>query len=151
MDLFASKQLYWAKALPESAMREMLGNSLCFGLYELSPITSTTTKQHKFVGTARCVTDCITFFYLTDVWVESDYQGRGLGAWMIRCVHEVINSMPHLRRSLLFTGDWERSVPFYERHLDMELFNQSTGQGLAIMERKGPGHPSYGEAGSGYN
>ena len=30
---FASPQLYWAKAIPEDAMRQMLANSLSFGLY----------------------------------------------------------------------------------------------------------------------
>lgn len=30
---FASPDLYWAKPLPEEAMRTMITNSLCFGLY----------------------------------------------------------------------------------------------------------------------
>lgn len=34
---FASPEVYWAKALPEPVLREMLDNSLCFGLYSPTP------------------------------------------------------------------------------------------------------------------
>jgi len=59
--------------------------------------------------------------------------------------------MPHLRRSLLFTGDWERSVPFYKEVLGMTVSAGEKGVGLAVMERKGPGHPSFGFDGHGYH
>jgi hypothetical protein len=63
----------------------------------------------------------------------------------MQCVQEVIESMPHLRRSLLFTGDWKRSVPFYERILGMQVFESRRGEdgdgrGLAVMMRKGKGY-----------
>lgn len=66
-------------------------------------------------------------------------------------MQEVLEDMPHLRRSLLFTGDWERSVPFYERLMGMSVMDSQRGKGLAVMEKKGKGHPTYGREGSSYD
>ncbi|KAJ4172132.1 hypothetical protein NW754_007730 [Fusarium falciforme] len=145
-EVFASDDLYWAKPLPADAMREMLESSLCFGLYEQSQSDETaSSSQAQFIGIARCITDYVTFIYLTDVWVDPKYQGQGLGTWLLKSIQEVIEAMPYLRRSLLFTGDWERSVPFYERLMGMEVMQGGNGQGLAVMGRKGKGHSSYVE------
>ncbi len=148
---FASDDIYWANALPEDAMREMLQSSLCFGLYqtkpkpEAKPPPTPSLSQETFIGIARCITDFTTFIYLTDVYIEPSSQGNGLGTWMMQCVQEVIESMPHLRRSLLFTGDWKRSVPFYQRVLGMQVFESRRGEDgdgrrLAVMMRKGKGY-----------
>ena len=102
------------------------------------------------LGFARCVTDFTTFLYLTDVWVDRACQGKGLGAWLVRCIDEVIEDMPYLRRSMLFTADWKRSVPFYEKNMGMGLVLTHFGEDVAIMEKKGRGHPSYGSAGNKY-
>jgi hypothetical protein len=154
---FASDDIYWATPVPEDAMLEMLESSLCFGLFQLpkdsnSPTpTSTppTLSPENFIGIARGVTDFTTFFYLTDVYIEPSSQGKGLGTWFMECVQEVIESMPYLRRSLLFTGDWKRSVPFYERVLGMQVVECSRGadgegKGLAVMMRKGAAHREKG-------
>lgn len=148
---FASDDIYWANALPEDAMREMLQSSLCFGLFqtkpeeEANPPSTATLSEERFIGIGRCITDFTTFIYLTDVYIEPSSQGNGLGTWMMQCVQEVIESMPHLRRSLLFTGDWKRSVPFYEKILGMQVFESKKweggdGRGLAVMMRKGKGY-----------
>ncbi|ROT36475.1 hypothetical protein SODALDRAFT_380785 [Sodiomyces alkalinus F11] len=183
MAAFDSDDFYWTDSLPEEAMREMVEQSLCFGLYRVdgqaasdagasaeagaeagagagTPGPESRAQLHvpspntklKLLGFARCVTDFITFLYLTDVWVDHDHQGGGLGSWLIRSVQEVVEDMPHLRRSLLFTGDWDRSVPFYERLMHMQLIDcRRESGGLAIMERKGRGHPGFGREGTGYN
>ena len=135
--IFASDLVYWADALPEDAMRETIENSLCFGLYFLPP--GADLSNRKLTGFARCITDFTTFLYLTDVYVDPATQGKGLGAWLIKCVQEVIEEMPHLRRSLLFTGDWKRSVPFYEKLMGMEVLKcrkpgeGEEGEGVAVM------------------
>lgn len=146
IDAFDSEDFYWAKTLPPQAMREIIENSLSFGLYEqLRPDDSAqSTTTLKLVGIARCVTDFITFAYLTDVWVDPAYQGKGLGTWLVQCVQEILEAMPHLRRSMLCTSDWGRSVPFYEKLMGMELVMPQRGEGRVFMERKGKGHPSYG-------
>ncbi|CEI61635.1 hypothetical protein FVEN_g9282 [Fusarium venenatum] len=149
-DIFDSAEFYWAKSLPPDAFREALDNSISFGVYE-QPQADDAPSEVKLVGIVRLVTDCVTFAYLTDVWVDPTLQGKGLGSWLIRCVQEVVDTMPHLRRTILFTGDWERSVPFYEKLMDMSLMEPKKGEGLAVMESKGRGHPNYGKAGTGYN
>lgn len=168
--MFARKEFYWANPLPEDAMREMLQNSLCFGLFRdnsssnndsninasnnNSPTqdTETATAAMEFLGLARCVTDFTTFLYVTDVWVNQEEQGKGLGTLLIKCVQEVVEEMPHLRRSMLFTVGWDRSVPFYEKFMGMDVIECQRGvSGLAVMERKGRGHPAYGRQGSSYD
>ncbi|PVH76893.1 hypothetical protein DL98DRAFT_574069 [Cadophora sp. DSE1049] len=155
-DAFASSDMYWAKPVPEDVMRETLQNSLCFGLYKteaatpnsntarpesISTSNAPTDPINTFIGIARLVTDKTTFVYLTDVYIDPAYQGEGLGTWLVSCVQEVIEGMPYLRRSILFTGDWKRSVPFYERTMEMKVVEGKKGEGLAFMERRGPGHP----------
>ncbi|KAJ4005432.1 hypothetical protein NW752_002265 [Fusarium irregulare] len=149
-EIFDSADFYWARALSPESFREALDNSLSFGVYEQTE-NADKSSERKLVGIARCVTDFVTFAYLTDVWVDPALQGKGLGSWLIRCIHEVLDSMPDLRRTMLLTGDWERSVPFYEKLLDAKLIETKRGEGLAVMESKGRGHPSYGRPGTGYN
>lgn len=136
MEAFASETFYWATPVPEHAMRTLIDNSLCFGLYQPQD-----DKSQKFIGFARGVTDFVTFLYLTDVWVDSAYQGAGLGRFMVNCIQEIIEDMPYLRRSMLFTGDWERSVPFYEKLMGMKVIEFEKGKGLAVMEFRGAGNP----------
>lgn len=157
MDAFST--FYWAKHVPEDAMQEMLDNSLCFGLYKHGESPTDVTRstdggsssRPKFIGFARLVTDFTTFAYLTDVWVNPVHQGGGLGTWLVHCVLEATEHWPYLRRSVLFTGDWERSVPFYAKTMGMELVETKRGETLALMERKGRGHPMYGTEKKSYD
>jgi ribosomal protein S18 acetylase RimI-like enzyme len=152
IEVFNSREFYWANAMPQQAMQEMLEKSMSFGLYEQqeSKDLAIHTPVLKFIGIARCVTDFVTFAYLTDVWVDPVFQGKGLGSWLVQCVQEVLEAMPHLRRTILFTADWERSVPFYQKLMGMTVVEIQKGEGLALMESKGKGHPTYGREGSGY-
>ncbi|KAF2008986.1 hypothetical protein BU24DRAFT_445233 [Aaosphaeria arxii CBS 175.79] len=151
--VFGSEVFYWADALPESVMTETLKNSLCFGLYDLDPSALVSDRREdeetlKLIGFARCITDFTTFVFLTDVYVDPLLQGKGLGAWLITCVQESIESMPYLRRSMLFTSDWKRSVPFYAKLMGMEVVEcneEADGEeskGAAIMQYKGPAFPA---------
>ncbi|KAF4337438.1 GNAT family n-acetyltransferase, partial [Fusarium beomiforme] len=93
-NVFSSDEFYWAKPLPEDATREMLQNSLCFGLYDTDqdsppPSPGNPTKEKsstpKFIGIARCITDFATVIYITDVWVDPAYRSEGLGTWLMEC------------------------------------------------------------------
>jgi GNAT superfamily N-acetyltransferase len=137
--VFESDTFYWADTLPAEMMQEMLDNSLSFGLYSKAP--SIPAHADDLIGFARCITDFTTFAYLTDVFVDPTLQGKGLGTWLMQCVDEAVEEIPHLRRTVLFTGDWGRSVPFYRRVMGMELFEITEGKGLAIMEKRGKCHP----------
>lgn len=153
-EMFASKDMYWAKPICEEYLRPMLKNSLNFGLYaeniteqSLSQDSQITVNNNPspgmstFIGFARCITDYTTFLYLTDVHVLPSYGGKGLGTWLIGCVQEVIEAIPHLRRSMLLTGDWKRAVPLYEKLMAMEVHEYKEGpngkEGLAVMFGKG--------------
>ncbi|KAF5629185.1 GNAT family acetyltransferase n-acetyltransferase [Fusarium sp. NRRL 25303] len=152
--IFTSDEFYWAKPLPEDATREMLDNGLCFGLYDTDtdsppPSPGNPVKKKppgpKFIGIARCITDFTTVLYITDVWVTPAYRSEGLGTWLMECVNEVSESMPHLRKSMLATGDWEKSVPFYERVMGMKVTEGTREETRAIMEKRGRGNPRYEE------
>ena len=142
---FASSDVYWALPMPKEVMQETLRNSLCFGLYKKEEGKGEKDKESdlELVGFARCITDFTTFAYLTDVYIWPTYQGSGLGKWLVMCVQEVIEAMPYLRRSMLFTSDWERSVPFYKTLMGMELVGSKDGLdgGPAILQYKGKGFP----------
>ena len=40
----------------------------------------------KQIGLARLITDYVTIAYLTDVYVLEEYQGKGLGTWLLGAV-----------------------------------------------------------------
>lgn len=92
---------YWAEGIPRGVVERAIAGSLCFGLFD----------QERQIGFARVVTDRATFAYLCDVYVLEEYQGRGLGSWLM----ETVQSHPELqslRRFVLVTRDAHR---LYER------------------------------------
>ncbi|KAI3333790.1 hypothetical protein F4824DRAFT_502777 [Ustulina deusta] len=90
-EAMGSKVMWWTKTLPKETLLEALQNSLCFGLYELPQSTSQIAGQGnpKQIGLMRVITDNVTFAYLTDVYVLPEYQGKGLGSWMLSCLDEL--------------------------------------------------------------
>ena len=85
---------YWAAGRPRDVIEHSIQNSLCFGLY----------FEEKQIGFARVVTDQATFAYLCDVYVLEEFQGKGLGKWLM----SVIVGHPRLqglRRWMLVTQD----------------------------------------------
>ena len=87
-------QSYWAKGIPRKVMRAAIENSLCFGVFE----------DDKQVGFARVITDSATFAYLADVFILSDYQGRGLSKELMTKIIEH-PQLQGLRRMMLATAD----------------------------------------------
>lgn len=60
--------------------------------------------------------------------------------------------MPYLRGSMLFTGDWKRSVPLYEEMLGMKVLEGKRvegggGEGLASMLKTWKGSPLHEDNG----
>lgn len=87
------------------------------------------------IGLARLITDEVTMAYLTDVYVLPEFQGKGLGLWLVECVRETLDSWPHLRRSLLVSSEGEG---FYSKTLGMKAFEQGKN-GMLIMTKKHEG------------
>jgi len=92
---FISEESYWAPGRPYAVQEELIeAATRVVGLYH----------GHRQIGFCRATTAVgIPFVYLADVYVLSDYRGRGLGAELVR---EMIEAGPLAdRRWLLHTED----------------------------------------------
>ena len=91
-----AEESYWAEGIPQEIVERAIAGSDCFGLYH-----EPTSKQ---AGFARVITDGATFAYLCDVFIFPEFQGQGLGTWLM----DVIWNRPEmhsLRRWSLATRD----------------------------------------------
>ncbi len=70
------KNAYWCKNIPKSILRKSIKGSICFGVY----------YKKRQIGFARVVTDKATFGYLADVFILPEYQGLGLGKWLVETI-----------------------------------------------------------------
>jgi GNAT superfamily N-acetyltransferase len=95
---YLSAESYWAKGIPTETVARALANSLCFGVYAQA------TEGLRQIGLARVISDYTTFAYLSDVFIRPEYQGRGLGKWLISCVM-AHPDLQGLRRWSLATRD----------------------------------------------
>lgn len=85
---------YWAGwAPPEITRRSWERAGVLLGLYEGAAL----------IGCARAITDFSRFGYLSDVYVDPAYRGRGLGRWLV----QIMLDHPDVRavRWLLNTDD----------------------------------------------
>lgn len=138
--------MYWTQALSEDVLRQMIESSFCFGVYKSSSSTSTNpnatvnapTDAQQQIGFVRLITDNILFAYLTDLYVLPEYQGLGLGRWLIDCVDEVLGGMPYLRWVMLRTSSDESKVA-YERRLGMRVLAEEVLAKGVVMGRRGEG------------
>jgi len=124
MKAFGDDSMYWTTTYPAPVMQTIVDNSLCFTLMN-------TESQ---IGFARAITDYVTFFYLTDVYVDAQWQHAGLGTWLIQCVQEFVEGMPYLRRSMLITTKG-KAVEVYEKLMKMGPLPEPG----VVMQWKGPG------------
>lgn len=85
---------YWAQGRARTVIERSIEQSLCFGLYD----------GDRQIGFARVVTDCATFAYLCDVFVDERYRGQGLGKWLMAAVMDHPD-LQGLRRWILATRD----------------------------------------------
>jgi GNAT superfamily N-acetyltransferase len=85
---------YWAQGVPRTIVEKSMDGSICFALLH-------TDRQ---IGFARVITDRAVIAYLADVFVIPEYQGKGLGTWLVECVlaHPELSG---LRRWILVTRD----------------------------------------------
>ncbi len=65
---FLSEESYWANTRTLDQTRTAIQNSLCFGVY----------IGGRQIGFARVVSDFATFAYVGDVFVLTEYRGRGI-------------------------------------------------------------------------
>jgi len=98
---YLANESYWSKGIPLDLVKKAIENSECFGVYD----------NGKQVGFARAVTDFSTFGYLADVFILSEYRGRGLSKWLMECI-TMHPELRGFRRWILITRDAHK---LYER------------------------------------
>ena len=143
---FQQDFIYWTNVVPEATLQQIVDNSFCFGLYKKNQSDpdndsySTTESQPtnmEQIGFARLITDNITFAYLTDLYVLPGYQGLGLGGWLVDCVDELVEPLPHLRWTMLRTS-MKKSQESYEKRLGMHVLQSNdASEGPVMMGKKG--------------
>lgn len=87
-------EAYWSKGIPLETVRRSIELSIPFSLLE----------SERQIGFARVISDRATIAYLGDVFVLSEFRGRGLAGWLMECVlaHPELQG---LRRWILATRD----------------------------------------------
>lgn len=89
-----SLESYWANGRDFETVEKSFSNSYSIGIYEDS----------AQVAVARIVSDCATFAWLCDVFVEANSRGRGLGTWLAKATVEWAEKNG-IKRIILATGD----------------------------------------------
>lgn len=136
---FSLDTVYWTNPVPTEILAKIVENSFCLGLYEVSNSSTTDAENPKLeqIGFARLVGDSITFAYFTDLYVLPQYQGLGLGGWVIDCIGEIVDQMPYLRWAMLRTS-LEQSRVAYEKRLGMQvLLSGNVRDGPVMMGKRG--------------
>ncbi|KAI9373470.1 hypothetical protein BJX61DRAFT_380687 [Aspergillus egyptiacus] len=140
---FDSDYMYWTKSYPEEVLQGIIDNSFCLGLYTVTtphaPQDEAANESQNLeqIGFVRLITDRYTFAYMTDFYVVPEYQGYGLGGWMLEVLDELMKPLPHLRWFTLRTGS-ARSVEAYRARFGMEVLdNGDVGAGGVMMGIKG--------------
>ena len=87
---------YWASGRTRLQIERSIGNSLCFGIYRV--------EDGMQVAFARAVTDCVTFAWLCDVFVDASERGHGLGKMLVESI-DAHPDLQGLRRWILATRD----------------------------------------------
>lgn len=99
---------------------------------------SPSPEDTEQIGLARVVTDGCSFAYLSDTYVLPQYQGQGLGNWLVGCVAATFSkeNMPFLRRIMLLTDD-ERMQRFYAKMFGVKVVGREErkdmGRDLVFM------------------
>ncbi len=95
---FLSEEAYWSPDIARKKVERAIKHSLCFGVYKLE------NDQLRQVGFARAVSDFATFAWLADVFILPEYQGHGLGKWLVKTILSHPD-LRQLRRIMLATQD----------------------------------------------
>ncbi|WNO53739.1 GNAT family N-acetyltransferase [Stakelama saccharophila] len=65
---------YWSPGIGRERVERAIAGSHCLGAYH----------EGTQVGFSRMITDHATFGWLSDVWVDADVRGQGIGRRMVR-------------------------------------------------------------------
>ncbi len=94
------KGSYWAKGRSKMVVQLAMERSLAFGLIH----------EDRTIGFARVITDFAVVGVIEDVYVLPEFQGKGLGSFLMEC----LMSHPALAGLELYTAS-RKARGFYER------------------------------------
>ncbi len=88
------KRSWWTPGIARETVERSLRASLCFGIYH----------GDRQIGFARVISDFATYAYICDDFILEEYQGRGLGRWLMESIlgHPDLQG---LRRWMLIAED----------------------------------------------
>ena len=69
-------------------------------------------EEGKIVGVLFGFTDFCYWLYVTDLGVDRNYEGRGIGAKLMRAAHELASGEKDIALYLVAN---EKAVPFYQK------------------------------------
>ena len=69
-------------------------------------------EEGKIVGVLFGLTDFCYWLYVTDLGVDRDYEGRGIGTKLMRAAHELAGGEKDIALYLVAN---EKAVPFYQK------------------------------------
>lgn len=74
---------YWASTRDRETLQKLIDNSTCFSLF----------RGDEQVGFVRVVSDFARTSWVSDMIIKKEYQGKGLGEWMMHIVmtHPLLN------------------------------------------------------------
>lgn len=129
---FLAEESYWAQGISRELISRSIEGAISVGIY----------RETEQVGFARIVTDCARLAYLMDVFIDRNYRGQGLGAWLATAVR-THPDLVTVSRWLLATKDahavYERAGWSAVRHPDwmMEVLHQPvSGDGSHATRRR---------------
>ncbi len=104
---------------------------------EGSSFVVTARVDGTLTGLARGLSDDVSIFYLQDILVSPDHQGRGVGrALLERCLER----FAHVRQKVLLTDDEERQHRLYRSvgYRDVATVNDPPLHAFVRIERATP-------------
>lgn len=79
---------------------------------ESSYVVTEWTGDGELIGLARALSDGHSIFYLQDILVRPEHQGRGVGS---RLLADCLQAFSHVRQKVLLTDDEDTQRRLYER------------------------------------
>ncbi|KIM25838.1 hypothetical protein M408DRAFT_25950 [Serendipita vermifera MAFF 305830] len=98
------KGAYWSRGIEPGTLQREMAASDCISLFHQA--SNNGDAEPRQIGSARWVTDRVTFAYLTDVFVLKEHAGKGLGIWLVQQALE----MPAVRKRLPLTDGATKDI-----------------------------------------
>ncbi|WP_186757965.1 GNAT family N-acetyltransferase [Echinicola salinicaeni] len=82
---YLSNQSYWAKGRKPKRIIDAINHSFCFGVY----------LNNEQIGFARVITDFGVFAWISDLFIDPKFQGKGYGKALMKEIskHESLQSI----------------------------------------------------------